>query len=195
MDKIIQELEADLRRLSPEGGKLDSSVLSQAVNALDDRVREQGLTASQIHFARDHHLGTNMNISDRKLGLAKDGKKETRNHSTTKSKAGGGKEHVKLNVRPGDIVYLRSDSGMDMARIPHLVTSVDGNRVTAQKLFSLQAYHDVPSRITSPKLQIDDKFLYIPPYRRQGTQVNRQQIASPGNRQNVAAAHRQETPD
>ena len=76
-----------------------------------------------------------MNISDRKLGLAKECMKETRNPSTTKSKAGGRKEHAKLDVGPGGSVYLWSDSAKHMARIPHLVMSVDGNRVTAQKMF------------------------------------------------------------
>ena len=63
VDKTIQELKAKLKRLSPEGGKIDSSILSQAVNSLNNRVQEHRLLASPIHFARDHHLGTNQHIN------------------------------------------------------------------------------------------------------------------------------------
>ena len=55
VDKTIQELEAELRRISPDGGKLDYGTLSLAINSLNNKVREHGLSASQVHFSRDSH--------------------------------------------------------------------------------------------------------------------------------------------
>ena len=53
VDKIIAELEAVLRRICPSGGRIDAGTLARAVTVLNNKVRGQGLTASQMHFARD----------------------------------------------------------------------------------------------------------------------------------------------
>ena len=94
--------------------------------------------------------------------------------------------HVKLNLHPVDTVYLRSDGGKHTARNPHLVTSVDGKTVTAQKMLHFTLQHGVPMRITAPKPQIDDKFLYIQPPKRQRTQAI---ISARLHRKNIARMH------
>ena len=66
MDKTIQELKAELKGLSPDGG------LSRAVKNLNDKLREFRLLASQIHFAWDNYLGTNLHLNKKKLGEAKE---------------------------------------------------------------------------------------------------------------------------
>ena len=50
VDKKIQELEAEIRRLCPKETKLTTGVLCQAVINLNNRIRNQGLSARQIHF-------------------------------------------------------------------------------------------------------------------------------------------------
>ena len=64
VDKKIQELEAEIRRLCPSENKISSGLLSQAVTNLNNRVRNQGLSSSQIHFSRDTNLGQNLFLDD-----------------------------------------------------------------------------------------------------------------------------------
>ena len=75
VDKSIQELEAELRRLSPEGKPVSVGTLSQAVTTLNNRVRSHGLSASQVHFSRDFTTGKNLTIKDNKLWQVREERK------------------------------------------------------------------------------------------------------------------------
>ena len=67
VDKKIQELEEEFRRLSPEGEKISTGQLAQAVTMLNNRTRNQGLTAAEIHFSRDSVRGEKLNLDDQKM--------------------------------------------------------------------------------------------------------------------------------
>ena len=64
VDKTIRELEEEIKKIHPDGGKLTPGTLSLAVTTLNDRVRGHGLSASQLHFSRDHLTGKNLPIKD-----------------------------------------------------------------------------------------------------------------------------------
>ena len=168
VDKTIQELEAELRRISPDGGKLDAGTLSLAINTLNNKVREHGLSSSQVHFSRDSNTGTNLNLDDAKLKKTKDDRRARTNPITARSKARGGKEHIRAEVEPGKIVYLKSDGDKHAARDPLLVTAVEGQKVSVQKVLHSTPLHKDPPKITSQKLKIEEKFLYVPPHRKGG---------------------------
>ena len=168
VDKTIQELEAELKRISPDGGKVDAGTLSLAISTLNGKVREHGLSSSQVHFSRDANTGTNLNLDDAKLAQTKDDRKAKTNPITARSKARGGKEHIRAEVEPGGIVYLRSDGDKHTARNPMLVTAVDGQKVSVQRVLHSTPLHKDPPKITSQELKIDEKFLYVPPHRRAG---------------------------
>ena len=51
----------------PKETKITTGPLCQAVINLNDRVRNQGLTAGQIHFSRDTIIGENLHLDDKKL--------------------------------------------------------------------------------------------------------------------------------
>ena len=101
---------------------MDTGTLSLAISTLNGKVREHGLSSSQVHFSRDSNTGTNLN--DAKLKKTKDDRKARTNPITARSKARGGKEHIRAEVEPGDMVYLRSDGDKHTARNPLLVTAV-----------------------------------------------------------------------
>ena len=66
------------------------------------------------------------------------------------------------------MVFLKKDGDKHTARDPFIVTTT-GPKVTVQKMRHTGPNSLVPPRITSDKLKIDPKFLYIPPHRRLGT--------------------------
>ena len=166
VDSIIKDLEAELRRLNPGGGKLDSGTLSLAVTTLNNKVRQQGFSSSQIHFSRDSHTGTNIPLQDERLREAKMENKARANPQTARSKAPQGKEHVQSTPLPGQFVYLKSDLSKHEARDPLLVTSVEKEKVVVQKMLHSTPQHQAPPKIVSQKMRIDEKFLYIPPHKR-----------------------------
>ena len=67
VDKAINELEQELKKLSPNGGKLNAADLAQATMTLNNKIRKRGLTASEIHFSRDSHDHSNLRLDDKKL--------------------------------------------------------------------------------------------------------------------------------
>ena len=161
VDKSIQELEAELRRLSPEGRPLTAGTLSQAVTTLNNRVRGHGLSASQVHFCRDFTTGKQLSIKDDKLWQVREERK-----AITRQKS---PPHNISTPRPGEMVFLKMDGTKHTAREPYIVTKT-GAKVTVQKMLHTVPNSSAPPRITSDKLRIDPKFLYIPPTEGQGPQ-------------------------
>ena len=66
MNRGCQEIEVELRKLAPRGGKVIQSILIQAVQAVNSKLRRKDkLSASKIHTSRDMYSGKNLSISDR----------------------------------------------------------------------------------------------------------------------------------
>jgi hypothetical protein len=168
VDKKIQELEAKIRRLCPKETKITTGILCQAVINLNNRVRNQGLTASQIHFSRDTNIGQNLHLDDDKLMQDKLQKRIQNHTSSAKSKAPKGKQHISSKIIPGQIVYARNDGSKHDARDPLLVTGTDGNKIRVQKILHSHTSTDKAPKITSQQIVADEKFLYVPPHRRNG---------------------------
>ena len=70
-------------------------------------------------------------------------------------------------MKPGDIVYQRGDGDKHMARDPHLVASVGGEKIKAHKMLH-STREQITLRITAPKLQIHEEFLHAGLPRKQG---------------------------
>ena len=166
VDKKIQELEFEIRRLCPKETKLSSGLLSKAVTSLNNRIRNQGLSAAQIHFSRDTIAGHNLQLNDNKL-MAEKLQKRRENHPVSlKSKSPSAKEHVGADVVPGQLVYVRDGLTKHEARDPLLVTGVEGSKVRVQKVLHSHDNSIKSPKITSEKITVDEKFLYVPPHRR-----------------------------
>ena len=119
IDKKMQELQQELRRLCPTDRKITVSTLSRAVTNLNARIRNQGLTSSQIQFSRDTVSGENLNIDDEKLRTDKSEKKKANNIHSAKSKAPSGKV---LKVQESRLETLPLSSRMDPSTRPEIHT-------------------------------------------------------------------------
>ena len=128
IDKIIQELEAEIRRISPLGKPLTPAELAKATICLNNRVRKSGWTASESHFLRDS--ATLQPISQQPSKATKSCKAQQ-----------------PANVSPGDAVFIKSQGNKHQARQPFLVTSTDRSRITVRKIL-----HSFPGSSRPPKL-------------------------------------------
>ena len=157
VDKTIQDLEKELIRLDPTGGKISPGTLALATTHLNNRIRQHGLSASQIHFARDEHTGKNLPLSDSKLREVRETRKETSSRH---------KPPPPVSVQPGQLVYLKAEGNKHKVRDPLLVTGVEKGRVIANRLAHSTHPGGPPPKFTEQKLRVDPKFLYVPPHRR-----------------------------
>ena len=64
VDRGCQELE-ELRKLAPDGGKITQATLTQAVLAVNSKLRRNNkLSAHEMHTSRDMFSGENLSLSD-----------------------------------------------------------------------------------------------------------------------------------
>ena len=68
VDKSFSELITEILKICPDGGRVTPVMLSYAVNSLNSRIRNRGLSAWEILCQRDQYTFEPLNISD--IGLA-----------------------------------------------------------------------------------------------------------------------------
>ena len=68
IDRGCQELEEEIKRLSPEGQKISQPTLKLAILNLNSKLRRRGnKSAYEINSSRDQDTGENLNLDDQKL--------------------------------------------------------------------------------------------------------------------------------
>ena len=138
IDKKIRELESEIVRLCPKETPITTGLLCQAVTNLNNRVRNQGLSAAQIHFSRDTIIGENLVLDDEELMEDKISKREKNHPSSIKSKSPRGKEASPVSLMPGQIVFANENVSKHSSRDPLLVTNIDGKKDQVQKVLHSQ---------------------------------------------------------
>ena len=67
IDRGCQELEDELKRLEPEGGKIDIPTLKLAILNLNAKLRRRGnISAYEINTSRDQITGDNLKLDNNK---------------------------------------------------------------------------------------------------------------------------------
>ena len=129
VDKACQELEEELRKISPGGHSLTQAQLSQAVMHVNQKMRRGGgLSSHEISTSRDMHTGQNLQLQDKLLRQDQLQKRETQ-----QERQGGdaAKQHVQL----GDQVAVLQQQDKHKARDVYRVTSAaqEDGKVGIQK--------------------------------------------------------------
>ena len=195
VNKIIDELEAELRKISPDSSKLTSSQLARALLLLNSKIRNRGLSAAEIHFARDSHDHQNLQHNDRELRCQQENLRLKNHPYLSKSRAPNGKSQLPPVLRPGDIVFKKNEITKHTERDPFVVMDSSSQRPVIRK-----ALHSSPFSIGRPTLStntqsIDKKFLmkplsssrtYIRPFPSRESPCNSQQVGSRPKPQRVA---------
>ena len=147
VDKAIQELENEIRKLDPSGSKISSATLAQATLRVNSLIRHHGYSSSDITFRRDENSNTALHIPDK---LLSDKQHETRLKNQS---ALNYKNHAKTNKTssPGDIIMLKTNSTKHKIREPFLVTNQNGHHLTIKKI--LNSSSDAPIK-TSHRTQL-----------------------------------------
>ena len=116
-------------------------------------------------------MGKNLILNDKKLMDDKLVKRKENHDVSARSKAHNAKEHIPKNVEPGQFVYIRDGASKHEARNPLIVTSVDGDKVNVKKVLHSHETALKSPKITSEKIIVREKFLYVPPHKRKANPV------------------------
>ena len=150
VDKGCQELEEELRKLSPEGLPISQATLSKAVLQVNQKLRRGGtLTSYEIHTARDAQSGANLRLDDEVL----------RDHQLDRRQSGRTTVQPAQEVKVGDLVAVKAPQDKHKARSTFVVTGKVGERVQAQRL--LHTLQPGQQKIMSKVYETDAKRLIV----------------------------------
>ena len=67
MDRACQDIESELRKLTPEGDKINQATLAKATIAANALLRRKGISAYEMHTSRSQDTGVNLQLDDSQL--------------------------------------------------------------------------------------------------------------------------------
>ena len=122
VDRRIQELEEEIRKLSPKEETIAEETLMKAIKAVNDKIRSGNFSANEILFRRKQDQ-SEITISDKEF-VSKIENSRIENHQpSSKSKA---KLKIKLKpsvIYPSQLVYLKQEVSKHATRHLYVVTS------------------------------------------------------------------------
>ena len=152
MDRACQDIESELRKLTPEGDKINQAMLAKATIAANTLLRRKGISAYEMHTSRSQDTGSNLQLDDSQL-------------HADQIKSRKSATNIKVpDIKVGDTVTSVSPQNKHKSREIYLVTESDTDKVTAQRL--LHPLTNVPTKIMSRTYEAHPKHLrrlYRPP--------------------------------
>ncbi len=131
VDKMIQELEHEIRKFHKDTHVLSNFDIANATFALNSKLRRHNLSSSEILFKRDHLRNSPIDFSDltfkemTKIEQKKQQEKENRTSSQN------------CNISPGMIVMLKDNPQKHVRRIPFFVIAIENDMAVIKKILNM----------------------------------------------------------
>ena len=125
VDRKMQELEAEIKKLSPSHNFISSKMLAKATAVVNEKIRNQGLSAKEIIFSRDQHSQDNLLLRDGDISKSVMREREQNNYYSSKSKAKIDKIASPARASKGNLVFYKDDESKHKCRDLYLVTDSD----------------------------------------------------------------------
>ena len=152
VDRACQDLESELRKLAPEGNKINSANLAKATIATNALYcRKQGISAYEIHTSHSQDTGANINLDNKQLH-----NKQIKSHKPAPDPVPA------PDIKVGDSVTQISSQDKHKSRDIYLVTQAQPDKVSAQHPLT-----DTPLKFMSQPYTAHPKHLhriYRPPH-------------------------------
>ena len=146
IDRGCQELEDEIKKISPEGEKLTQSSLKLAILSLNSKLRRRGtVSAYEINSSRDQNTGEQLAIDDEKL----------RSNQLQTRKIHQDDSVTAEPVLVGDTVSVKNRTDKHKANDIFLVTSKTEDTIKVQKL--LHPLAEKPGKIMSKTYETNEK--------------------------------------
>ena len=136
-DKAIQELESEIVRIEPSGARISNRQLTFALQRLNSRIRLHGLSAYELMFRRSQYTASTIDNLDSDI-ISSQHTSRVSNHlpsyNSQQPRSAPRSRHTDHTPIEGSIIYLKNDKSKHMARERYIVTKIDGDWLTIQKL-------------------------------------------------------------
>lgn len=133
-EKAISELERELKKFKPRGETISSVDLAKALRTLNLRIRNRGLSASEIIYQRDLTHGDQISFNDKDLALSQQNIREQNHIPSAQSKTPRGRKATKFHPGVGDLIFIKSDGDKHVAREQYIVIACNEKFLQARKL-------------------------------------------------------------
>ena len=135
VDKTCQELEAELRKLEPDGRPISNTTLIHATTILNQKLRRNGqVSAFEMQFNRDMNTGTNLNLDYDKL--RKEQISNRTKHNDRHNEEIQVKKDKTFNPQPhkGDLVSIPIKNDKHVAKDLYIVSDAIEDKVHLKKI-------------------------------------------------------------
>ena len=147
VDRACQDIERELRKLAPEGGKINESTLAKATIAVNTILRRKGtISAYELHTARSQDTGENLILKDEDISKTQISLRQSKEKASNVP-----------DIKVGDTVTSVAPQDKHKAREIYLVTGESGDKVTTQRL--LHPLSETPLKFMSRKYEVNPKHL------------------------------------
>ena len=153
VDNAIKELEQELCKLSPHDPTCNETVLSLALESMNSKIRNRGLSAKEIIFSRDNYTNKNIALNDRKLAQQQLQNKTVDNRHSEKVKFAKSNNHQE-SVKKGDTVAFVLKPDKTKSRDIFLVTDVFKDKLQVNKIMRFHS--------SQPKIQTKSRIVPTP---------------------------------
>ena len=130
VDKIIQELEYEIRKSHKEKDILSNFDVANATFALNSKLRRQNLSSSEILFKRDNISNDSIDFSDKTF-------RESTILEQTKQHDKGKTISPSTSIKPGMMVMFKQNPSKHSRRLPFLVIEINQNLAKIKKVLNL----------------------------------------------------------
>ena len=151
-EKGVQELEREILQADPSGDPISTVTLAAAVSRLNTRIRNRGLSSYEMWFRREQHTNSQITTPNDAELIQAQHELRIKSHSVDKKKSNR-KIPSTSSLKPGDIVYLRTEGNKTQARGRYVIISIDSPYCLIRK------FTDTQFRKKTYKVKISDCFL------------------------------------
>ena len=130
VDRKIQELEEELRKISPHSDALSHKNLALATARVNEKIRVEGLSAKERTFSRNQFTDENILLKDKHYSETLQLHRDSNQQYSSKSKAKLQQQVSAAGCRVGHLVFLKRDGNKHNLRELYLVTRVDSSNIT-----------------------------------------------------------------
>ena len=146
VDRVCQDVEKEIRKIAPEGGKISESSLAKATITVNTLLRRKGkVSAFELHTARSQDTGENLLLDDEDIFKEQSKLRETKEASSIP------------DIKVGDTVTAISPQEKHKAREIYIVTGQKGDKVSTQRL--LHPLSSIPLKFMSRSYDVSPKHL------------------------------------
>ena len=124
VDRRIQELEAEIRKMSPELDLITEDTLAKATKVVNDKIRASNFSANEILFRRKHDDQQEIDIKDEEFATNIENSRKENHLPSAISKAKVKVPTKVPNISVGQLVYLKEEITKLSTRPLYVVTSI-----------------------------------------------------------------------